>query len=174
MTILPFPAKLKFADVDPIWILPISLPDGFHTWTPSPHPAYTLPQESQLTPIQNMRISLDSDSIHLQLAANHYGSQCTEDQTAIFEDTTCTYHRVHQSWHRQIACGSQMCRHPLHHTGSCIKFSISLWFHNQHGNTYTEAGRVKLCPKKPLSVPVSVTYAWSPSGEKAIPGSKSV
>ena len=40
----------------------MSLPEGFHTWTPSPHPAYTLPSESQWTPVHQKSWSVS----HLQ------------------------------------------------------------------------------------------------------------
>jgi hypothetical protein len=47
---VPFSPKQKFATPPPMRILPRSTPPGFHTFTPSPQPLYTLPWVSHLMP----------------------------------------------------------------------------------------------------------------------------
>lgn len=83
-----------------------------------------------------------------------------------------TYHRVHQREQTQKSCDCRVCRRLSHRIGSCNTQSIISFKSNQwiaKTSTYIEAGRVKLRPKKPLSIPVSVTYACLPSGEKVKP-----
>lgn len=88
--------------------------------------------------------------------------------------TACmTYHQVHQSEQRQKSCGCRVCRRLSHQIGSYNTQSV-ISFKSKHGNnrndsSYIEAGRVKSRPKKPLSIPVSATYAYLPSGEKVKP-----
>lgn len=75
-----------------------------------------------------------------------------------------TYHQVRQSSQMQTSCGSREYRF-LSLQSDSYSVTVSISNFDQQGtrkncaNTYIEAGRVKFRPKKPLSIPVSVTYA---------------
>jgi hypothetical protein len=75
----------------------------------------------------------------------------------------------------RMSCDSRTCHLLSRRSDSCNTIiSISYLVKSRrvsegYQETYMEAGRVKFRPKKPLSIPVSVTYAYSPSGEKVNP-----